>query len=325
MKIIRGLHNLTNQHFSCVATIGNFDGVHLGHKAIIRSLNIKAKEFNLPSLVMIFEPHPKEYFVEVHPHATLTTHVSKGIARLCRFRDKIKLLLEEKVDHILVIRFNEKFANLSANDFVQNILHRHLHIRYLLIGDDFRYGANRTGDIEHLKQYAERYDFCVQSHDSCLYQSERISSTRIRHALQHGELAAAQAMLGYRYFISGAVQHGQKNGQRIGFPTANIRLPNQPPAITGVFAVTVTVNHQTTTYPGVANIGYRPTIRANKEAILEVHIFDFNEQLYGQHITTSFHKKIRQEKKFNSFDELKQQIMLDSQVAKDYFTQEKPL
>ncbi|MBF0263783.1 MAG: bifunctional riboflavin kinase/FAD synthetase [Gammaproteobacteria bacterium] len=312
MKIIRGLHNFNFTNFACVTTIGNFDGVHLGHQEIIKQLNVKAKEYQLPSLVMMFEPHPKEFFAANNPKA------EEAPIRLCRFRDKIRLLQTLDVDYVLVINFNSSFASLTADEFVEQLLVKQLGIHYIQIGDDFCYGMQRQGNYQHLKQKSQQFGFELEATPTCLYERIRVSSTRIREVLNTGDIDTAKKLLSHPYSVSGHVQHGAKKGRTIGFPTANIRLPCQRPALTGVYAVVLCLTKLDKKVEGIANIGYRPTVDG-KTALLEVHIFNFNEDLYGQYVHVEFLKKIRDEQKFESFDALKQQIMDDVVIAKDYF------
>jgi riboflavin kinase / FMN adenylyltransferase len=306
MEIIRGLHNIQEKHLGCVATIGNFDGVHIGHQYILKQLIHQSKKFNVPALVISFDPQPQEFFS------------GHNFVRLTRFRDKTELLSEAGIDRILVIHFNKKFSTISADNFVDNILVKQLGIKYLLVGDDFCYGKNRQGNYQHLVSKAQEYHFILKSIETIESNSIRVSSTRIRTALEHGDMESARTMLGRSYWMSGHVQHGAKKGRTIGFPTANVPLHRNTPAVRGVYAVKLWKKKQALSYNGVANIGFRPTVKGTK-ALLEVHIFDFDEDLYGQLVHIDFLHKIRDEIKFDSFDLLKQQIMNDSGVARKYF------
>ncbi|MFK5985978.1 MAG: bifunctional riboflavin kinase/FAD synthetase [Pseudomonadota bacterium] len=306
MEIIRGLHNLHEDHFGCVATIGNFDGVHVGHQTILQQLLIQAKKYNLPALLVSFDPQPQEFFS------------GKNFVRLTRFRDKVELLQEIGIDRILVIPFNKKFSQISADEFVDDILVKYLGVKYLLVGDDFCYGKERQGNFLHLSKKSREYGFQLANIETIKSGSERLSSTRVRKALEHGDMQKVQTMLDRAYLISGHVQHGAKKGRTIGFPTANIPLHKNTPAVWGVYAVRLWKKKHNLAYDGVANIGFRPTIDGTK-ALLEVHLFDFDEDLYGQLVHVDFIAKIRDEKKFDSFELLKQQIIDDVKVARSYF------
>jgi len=306
MELIRGLHNLRNRHKACVLTIGNFDGVHLGHQAILKMLLEKAHELDVDACIMSFEPLPQEYFApETAP------------ARLTRLREKWCALETTGVDQFLCIKFNHWLADLTAEEFIEQILVERLHVRYLVIGDDFRFGKGRTGNFEMLKAAGAKHGFeVVNSHSHCL-NGERISSTAIRHALSNNELQHAEQMLGRAYKICGRVAHGDKRGRTIGFPTANIKLHRHATPLNGVYAVTMSgiAEHEVN---GVANIGKRPTVDGHNLQ-LEVHLYDFDKEIYGEQVCVEFKLKIREEKRFESFDALKEQIIKDSKQAKDFF------
>ncbi len=306
MEIIRGLHNLRNKHFACVATIGNFDGVHVGHQTILKQLIAQARRHNLPALVISFDPQPQEFFS------------GKNFVRLTRFRDKFELLQQTGIDRILVIHFNQAFSKMSADKFVDDLLMRQLGIKYLLVGDDFCYGKGRQGNYQHLSKKAIEHDFELANIETIKLDARRVSSTRVRNALEKGNMQAVQQMLGRAYWISGHVQHGAKKGRTIGFPTANIPLHRNTPAVRGVFAVKLWRKKYNLAYDGIANIGFRPTVDGTK-ALLEVHLFDFDEDIYGQLVHVDFLEKIRDEKKFGSFELLKEQILKDVEVAHNYF------
>jgi riboflavin kinase / FMN adenylyltransferase len=306
MELIRGLHNLRENHYGCVATIGNFDGVHIGHQTILQQLLVQSKQYQLPALVISFDPQPQEFFS------------GKNFVRLTRCRDKAELLQHAGINRILVIYFNREFSQLSADDFVDEILIKRLGIKYLLVGDDFCYGKDRRGDYQHLTQKAVENKFQLESIQTIESESERVSSTRVRKALELGDMESVKTMLARPYWISGHVQHGAKKGRTIGFPTANIPLHRNIPAVRGVYAVRLWKKKQNLSFNGVANIGFRPTVGGTK-ALLEVFLFDFNEDLYGQLVHVDFLHKIRDERKFDSFDLLKQQILHDVEIAKAYF------
>lgn len=306
MELIRGLQNIRSEHHGCVATIGNFDGVHLGHQAVLGQLAEKAVELSLPTTLITFEPQPMEYFVP-----------DKVPARLTRFREKILALQRYSVDRVCCLSFNEKLAKLSAEDFIEQVLVEKLGVKYLVVGDDFRFGKNRTGTFEMLVEAGKKYGFQVVSMHTFEINAERVSSTRIRAALEKGEMSNAEQLLGRRYRMSGRVAHGEKLGRELGFPTANIHLHRHASPIQGIFVVEVFgLNEEP--LQGVASIGTRPTVNETK-ALLEVFLLDFNQNIYGRHIQVSFLKKLRDEEKFDSLDELIEQIQLDVEQAQAYF------
>lgn len=307
MYLIRGLQNLRPQHKGCALTIGNFDGVHLGHQAIIKHLEDKAAELNCSTGVMSFEPLPHEYF----------TH-EQSSARLNRLREKFNALKQTKTDFLLCLKFNQQLAEMPAEEFIKIILVDKLAIKYLLVGDDFRFGKGRTGDFKTLQKAGEKYGFEVEDTATQVHHQERISSTRIRDALNLGQLELAADMLGHAYNICGRVAHGDKRGRTIGFPTANIKLFHRNIPLSGVYAVQMEMENRTIN--GVANIGKRPTVDGINVQ-LEVHLFDFAEDIYGRHVCVNFLHKIREERKFESLDALQSQIHLDSDVAKEFLTQ----
>ncbi len=304
MRIIRGLHNLQGKVAGCVATIGNFDGVHLGHQMVVDQLANRGKLLNLPTVVIIFEPQPMEFF-----------NAEKAPARLTRFREKVEYLSQLSVDTILVLEFNRQFSSLKADEFVNKVLVEGLMIKHLIVGDDFRFGEQRRGDFSFLKKSGGRYGFDVESMDSFLLNSERVSSTLIRNALASGALNKASNYLGRDYSMCGRVVHGKKIGRSIDFPTANIKVNRKKSPIQGVFAVRM-IGLGNRVIDGVANIGVRPTLKGGRALLLEVHLFDFEEDIYGCHVEVLFIKKIRDEQKFDSLDALKQQIKKDSEVAR---------
>lgn len=305
---IRGLHNLRPRHRGCVATIGSFDGVHLGHQAILRQLNQAAEAHNLPSVVIVFEPQPHEFFSG-----------EKAPARLMRLREKIQALFAAGVERVLCVQFNEALRNLSAQQFIDQVLMRGLGIKHLVVGDDFRFGCDRKGDFALLQKTGERQGFTVSETCTLLLHGERVSSTRIRHLLELGEFAQAQELLGRPYGITGRVGYGQQVGRKLGVPTANIHLWRYRSPLHGVFAVTA-ILEDGKTYPGVANVGVRPTVAGDKKPILEVHLFDFSTGIYSTLINVVFHHKLRDEQKFISLDALKAQLQIDIEQAKTFFT-----
>ena len=306
MELIRGLQNIRSKHHACVATIGNFDGVHLGHQAVLGQLAEKAAELSLPTVLITFEPQPMEYFVP-----------DKVPARLTRFREKILALQRYSVNRICCLSFNNKLANLTAQAFIEQVLVGKLGVKYLVVGDDFRFGLNRAGTFETLVEAGKKYGFQVVSMHTFEIDSERVSSTRIRVALEKGDMSSAEKLLGRRYRMSGRVAHGEKLGRELGFPTANIHLHRHASPLQGIFVVEV-FGLDEEPLQGVASVGTRPTINETK-ALLEVFLFDFNQDIYGRHIQVSFLKKLRDEEKFDSLDELKIQIQQDVEQAQAYF------
>jgi len=305
MQFIRGLHNLKSQPQGCALTIGNFDGVHLGHQQIIAALVKQAQKLNLPACLMSFEPLPQEYFQHDAP------------ARLTRLREKWCALQAQQLDQFLCIKFNHFLAELSAGDFITQILLQKLNVKYLLVGDDFRFGKGREGNFDLLKEAGKKYGFEVQDSPSHCFEDKRISSTRIRQALSNEQFKLANNMLGRPYRICGKVSHGAKRGRTIGFPTANIRLLRHATPLNGVYAVEL-IDEQNNSHQGVANIGRRPTVDG-QHLQLEVHLFNFNADIYGQQVCVEFKLKIRDEQRFDSFEALHQQIIHDSEQAKNFF------
>ena len=306
MELVRGLHNLRPRHRACAATIGNFDGVHLGHQAVLGQLAERAAELQVPVTVITFEPQPREYFSP-----------ATAPARLTRFREKVEALRRYGVDRVVCLRFDERLAHLEAEDFIRRILLDGLDVKYLVVGDDFCFGRERSGTFAMLEQTGVEYGFPVVNMHTFDIDDSRVSSTRIRAALSRGDLAAAEALLGRQYRMSGRVAHGDKRGREIGFPTANIHLHRTATPVAGVFAVEM-FGISGEPVPGVANVGTRPTVDGTR-TLLEVHLFDFNADIYGQHVQVAFLHKIRDEQRYDSFEALKQQIELDVRDAREFF------
>lgn len=308
MRLIRGLHNLRPGHRGSALTIGNFDGLHQGHLAVLEKLRAHAEDRQLFTTVMTFEPTPQEYFSP-----------DSAPARLQRLRDKLVELRRLSIDQVLCLRFNRQLASLSAGEFVQRILVDGLGVRFLVVGDDFRFGQDRAGDFAFLQQAGRDAGFEVVSTSTFAHADSRVSSSRIREALATGDLGAAEQMLGRPFRICGRVAPGQQRGRTIGFHTANIRLHRAVSPVKGVFAVQV---HGLGGQPlnGVANLGTRPTVDGSY-FVLEVHLFDFDEDIYGRHLDVELCRKLRDEKKFDSFESLKQQIEADAREARAYFSE----
>ncbi|WP_024792085.1 bifunctional riboflavin kinase/FAD synthetase [Candidatus Ruthturnera calyptogenae] len=298
MKLIRGLQNLKS-HFGSVVTIGNFDGVHIGHQKIINTLVKKAQIMNLPSVLISFSPTPQHFFG--HMQATLSS-----------FKQKHALLTNLGLEEYLLINFNTPFSQLSADAFIQQILLKKLNIKHCIVGDDFRFGANRTGDFSLL----QTFDFEVEKTPTVLHNFHRVSSSKIRQSLKKGDFNLANQLLGREFSISGKIIHGQKQGRAIDFPTINILIKRKISPLLGVFAVNVELNGKI--YNGVCNLGKRPTI-GGEIILLEAFLFDFNSQIYGENAKTVFKYKIRDEQKFDSFSALKRQIKSDVKDAKNFF------
>jgi len=306
MELIRGIHNLRAHHRGCVATIGNFDGVHLGHQAVLGQLADKGAELNLPTTVITFEPQPQEYFShgEIPP-------------RLTRFREKYKALQRYSVDRVLCLPFNRALAEMEAEAFIQRVLVEGLGIRYLVVGDDFCFGKGRRGDFAMLQHAGAEHGFEVVNMHTFEIEDGRVSSTRIREALLSGNLALAEQLLGRPYRMCGRVAHGDKLGRTIGFPTANIFLHRKKTPVDGVFAVEM-FGIDGEPVAGVANVGTRPTVDGTR-SLLEVHLFDFNAEIYGRYVHVDFLHRIREERRFDSFDALKTQILRDADEAREFF------
>ncbi len=304
MEIVRGLHNLRPRHRGCAATIGNFDGVHLGHRAVFRQLQEKADALGLPATVVTFEPQPMEYFL---PEA--------APARLTRFREKMAALRDAGIERVVVLEFNRHLAEMEAEVFLRELLLEGLGVGYLLVGDDFRFGRARRGDIELLRRTGERHGFGVEGMHTIVVREARVSSTRIREALARGDLDEAAHNLGRPYRICGRVAHGHKRGRTIGFPTLNIDLHRRRSPMHGVYAVMVHGLPEGPR-PGVANIGTRPTVLGDSRLLLEAHLFDFQRTIYGSHLEVEFRRHLREERKFASFEELRRQIDLDAAEAR---------
>ncbi len=294
MKIIR---NTNLEQLPCVVTIGNFDGVHLGHQALLTEVKKRAHDLKLESAVITFEPNPKDYFSQNKPQT-----------RISSLREKIELFNEIKIDRVHIIKFNQEFSKVTANEFI-SVLIKQLKVKEIVVGEDFCFGRGREGGIKQLSASSMKLNI----KNKILMDGKRISSTLIRNLLANDKLDEANKYIGRPYSISGKVVHGEKRGRKIGFPTANIHMRHNRPPLKGVFAVKFQ-NHF-----GVANLGIRPSIKGEKKLQLEVHLLNFSSDLYGQHVSVIFLKKLRDEKKFKSLDELKEQIKLDVIKAKLFF------
>jgi len=302
MKTFRNIEKLPQIEGS-VVTIGNFDGIHLGHQKIIAQLKEHAEKLKVPSVVISFNPTPQNFFGADH-------------AVLSSYEEKDFFLSSLGINYHLVINFNKEFSNINAQTFIEEFLLRKLNIKLCLVGDDFRFGKNRVGDFSLLQENGDKHGFAVEETATIEHNQIRISSTRIRECLQQNNLEETKKLLGRSYSISGKIVRGQQRGRTINFPTINI-LPNRSKSpVSGVFAVKVKLSGQT--YFGICNAGHKPTVNG-REFLFETHIFDFEKDVYEQFAEIAFLKHVRPEKKFNSFEELKDQIEKDVIVAKKFF------
>ena len=306
MELIRGLHNLRSRHRGCVATVGNLDGVHLGHQAVLGQLAEKAAELRLPSVVVTFEPQPQEFFARTTPPPRLT-----------RLREKLQALRRFAVDRVLCVRFDSAFAAMAPDGFVQSLLVDGLGVQYLVVGDDFRYGHRRQGDFATLQAAGDRYGFRVVNMHTFNVDGERVSSTRIREALAGGNMGMAEKLLGRPYRMSGRVVRGDRRGRQLGFPTANIHLHRRTSPVSGVFAVEV-FGLDREPVAGAANVGVRPTVDGTR-SLLEIHLLDFDGDIYSRYVQVDFLKKLRNEQRFESLEQLKRKIAADVEQARQFF------
>ena len=308
MQLIRGLHNLTQPIPASVVTIGNFDGIHLGHQHVLEQLKSAAVERQLSSIVIIFEPQPIEFFAP-----------DKAPKRLARFREKLDYLKSKQIDYLLCLKFDRALAELYAEDFVKAILINRLNTQHLVIGDDFRFGKNRSGNFQFLLDAGQKLGFSVQNTDTLLIDGARVSSTRIRDCIRRDDFDQAAKLLGRPYTLSGKIAHGKKLGRELGFPTINIKMGDKTLIVKGIFAVSVK-GIDNRVLPGVASIGTRPTVNG-VDTILEVFILDFDQDVYGYSVDVEFLHKIRDEEKFDSLEELGLHIEKDTVKARQYFKQ----
>ncbi len=307
MLIFRGLYSHDTQPVAL--TIGNFDGVHLGHQALLNDLRAAAQARGLPVAVVIFEPHPREFFAP-----------QQAPARLTNLREKLELFAAMGIDRVHVCRFNARFSQMSAADFI-HALHEKLSAKFVLIGDDFRFGSGRAGDFALMEKIGMQHGFQVQAVRSVLHNGVRISSTAVRAALAEGDMRKAQSYLGRPYSISGRVEHGDGLGKRIGFPTANIQLKHNRPPLSGIFVVQAHAEGMGV-LQGVASLGVRPTVHQGGKPVLEVHLFEFAQQIYNKHMRLDFLHKLRDEERYPDVETLTRQIALDVENAKRWFNHE---
>ena len=312
MKVFRGLPN-DRARAPCALTIGNFDGVHRGHQALLAQVTASARRLGLEAAVMTFEPHPREYF------AQRSGDLSKAPARIANLRDKLESLENAGVDRVIVEHFNEHFASMSPDEFTQRVLVDGLHVKWLMVGDDFCYGARRAGNVALLAEAGKHYGFEVHSLPAVLHDATRISSSAVRAALAAGDFDATRALLGHPYSMSGHVIHGQKLGRTLGFPTLNLRVVHRP-ALAGIFVVQVH-GLADRPLPAVASLGVRPTVEDAGRMLLEVHIFDWNQPCYGKLVRVEFLTRLRDEEKYIDLPTLTAAIERDAQQARAWFAQ----
>jgi riboflavin kinase/FMN adenylyltransferase len=305
MRILRSVPRAAQSPIAL--TIGNFDGVHLGHQAMLSRLRDAAREAQLPACVMTFEPHPREFFAPDQAPARLTT-----------LREKLERLAAQGLERAHVLRFDYRLAQITAGDFIERVLVQGLGVRYLLVGDDFRFGARRSGDFALLSARAAQLGYRVEAMTSVMLDGERVSSTAVRKALEQGDMGRAARLLGRPYSIGGTVVHGDALGRELGYPTANVRIRHNRPPLTGIFAVELS-GVGNTPARGVASLGIRPTVKQQGEPVLEVFLLDFDGDLYGRRVRVDFLHKFRDEQKFADLPALKAKIADDVAATRDYF------
>ncbi|CAN5253511.1 bifunctional riboflavin kinase/FAD synthetase [soil metagenome] len=306
MELIHGFNQIQPRHQGCVVSIGNFDGVHKGHQRLLAKTQMIAKELKAPTMLITFEPAPREFFGQSPP-------------RLTRLREKAFWLAHYGLEHLLCLRFNDELARLPAPSFISKYLIEGLKIKALIAGDDFHFGYQRIGDFELLLEAGRRLGFDAAYIPALIHDKQRVSSNLIRETLLQGNMILAEELLGHPYSLCGRIVHGDKQGRTLGFATANIPLKRKVLPVTGVFAVRVH-GIEATPLRGVANIGTRPTL-GKKQALLEVHLFDFNQTIYGRMVRVDILHKLRDEHKFANIEALKNQIGKDVAIAREYFCQ----
>ena len=306
MKLLRGMQSLRRPQPGCVATIGNFDGVHLGHASVIGNVVEQARQNELRACVITFEPLPQEFL-----------RAGQAPPRLMRLRDKLLRIRTLGADQLLVLNFNAALARLEPESFVEQVLLSGLNVKQLVIGDDFRFGKARRGDMTLLNELAAKHDFLVFPAQTFCDAAVRVSSTRIRELLAAADFAGAAGLLGESYAVTGRVGYGQRLARTLGFATANVDLGRVRPPMRGVFAVHASLEDETQ-LRGVANLGTRPTVNGVR-LVLEIHCFDFSRDIYGQRLTVTFAHKLRDEQKFASLEELQRQVHVDQESARAFF------
>ncbi|KQQ87967.1 bifunctional riboflavin kinase/FAD synthetase [Massilia sp. Leaf139] len=315
MKVFRGLPN-DAARAPCALTIGNFDGVHRGHQALLARVRAASQALGLEAAVMTFEPHPREYF------ARRSGDLSRAPARIANLRDKLEDLAQAGIDRVIVEHFNEQFASISPQDFIERVLVDGLHVKWLMVGDDFCFGAKRAGTVAMLMEAGREYGFHVETLPTVREGEQRISSSAVRAALAAGDLQATNALLGHPYAMSGHVIHGAKLGRTLGFPTLNLRVAHRP-ALQGIFVVQVHGLAEQP-LPAVASLGVRPTVEDAGHMLLEVHIFDYDRPCYGKLVRVEFLEKLRDEEKYVDLDTLTAAIHRDAEQARAWFATHTP-
>lgn len=312
MKVIETAQGFREQYGRCVATIGKFDGVHIGHQSIVRQLRARAAQYGVPAVVIVIEPHPEEFFAASPRDCP---------ARLSETEEKIALLADLGVDFVFRLHFNRELASLSAETYIESMLVDGLGIHALIAGSDFRFGHQRRGDFDLLQRYGVEHDFEVIETESCDYQGVRVSSTYVREKLAEADFELVEQLLGRPYNISGQVEEGQQLGRDLGYPTCNVALNRRSIPLHGVYACEALIERggEQQCLRGAANIGYRPTVSDTDTALLEVHLLDFEDDIYGIRITVIFRHRIRPEVKFDSLSELKEQIVRDVAATRAWF------
>jgi riboflavin kinase/FMN adenylyltransferase len=317
MKVFRGLPNAVSRA-PCALTIGNFDGVHRGHQALLAHVREAATRLGVEAAVMTFEPHPREFF------ARMAGDLSKSPTRIANLRDKLQALDNAGVDRVIVEHFNAHFASMSPADFVEKVLVQGLHVKWLMVGEDFCYGSKRAGNVASLVEAGKQYGFEVAALPTVMNEGVRISSSAVRQALAASDFPLAAQLLGHPYAVSGHVIHGKKLGRTIGFPTLNLKIAHKRPALSGIFVVQV---HGLEDRPvqGVASLGVRPTVEDSGRVLLETYLFDYSKQCYGKLVRVEFLKKLRDEEKYVDLPTLTAAIERDAQQARDFFKQSEAL
>lgn len=306
MKLLHRVSQITELHEGCVLTIGNFDGVHRGHQALLAMLRDRASYLQLPMVVLLFEPQPGEYFKQ-----------QQAPARLYRLREKIQALRQCGVEYVYCLKFDKQLAEMMPTDFAEQFIFSRLNAKHVLLGDDFRFGRDRAGDLVLLQELGHKHGVVIETYPDFCVEKTRVSSTQIRHALYLGDLSRAAALMGRQYSLCGRVMHGNGIGRQWGVPTANLSVAQGALPLSGVFCVQVK-RQNNALLAGVANIGNRPTIDGSKN-VLEVHLFDFDESLYGEMLQVFFLAKLRDEIKFSSVDALIAQIHVDVNAARNIY------
>ncbi|MBP9591769.1 MAG: bifunctional riboflavin kinase/FAD synthetase [Steroidobacteraceae bacterium] len=303
MELVRGLYNLRARHRGCVATIGNFDGVHRGHQHMITAVRAAAIRVGLPAAVITFEPTPREFF-----------EGDAAPARLTRLREKLEALASYGVDRVLVLRFERRVQAMGATEFVERLLVDGLGVRHMVVGHDFHFARRREGNLALLQEAGTRHGFTVEEVGRYMDEGERVSSSLVRDALGRGDLERARKLLGRPYRMAGRVRRGAQLGRTLGFPTANLALHRKVVPLWGVFAVRVS-GAGLADHPAVVSLGTRPTINGT-EPLLEVHVFDFDGDLYGRYLDVDFILRLRDERRFETIDALVAQMHRDAAAAR---------